>query len=146
MLLRFVHFDIHKFEFEEYLRTNRMNIIKNPPIFEEKNLNWKICLYWCADWMTFEDVQISGTKMLSVKVLPLVWFFAAVKMQIFWKHNFDHFGGQNQPTFKIFWKSIEQISLFRCSMRWLLKIFNNQGQERCLQSYWFGFSLLWRCK
>ena len=35
MLLRYVHFDIRKFEFEEYSRTNRMNIIKNQPtIFE----------------------------------------------------------------------------------------------------------------
>ena len=40
--------------------------------------------------MTFEDVQISGPKMLSVKVL--VWFFAAGKMQLFSKHIFDNFG------------------------------------------------------
>ena len=33
MLLRYVHFDIHKFEFEEYSRKNRMKTIKNEPIF-----------------------------------------------------------------------------------------------------------------
>ena len=34
MLLRFVHFDIHKFEFEDYSRKNTMKIIKNQLIFE----------------------------------------------------------------------------------------------------------------
>ena len=34
MLLRFVHFDIHKFEFKEYSRENKMKTIKNEPIFE----------------------------------------------------------------------------------------------------------------
>ena len=33
MSQRFVHFDIHKFEFEEYSRKNRMKTIKNEPIF-----------------------------------------------------------------------------------------------------------------
>ena len=53
---------------------------------------------------------------------------------------------KNQPTFEIFWKYIENLSLLRCSLGWPLKMCKYQGQKRCLQRYWYSFSLPWRCK
>ena len=70
MLLRFVHFDIHKFEFEEYSRKNRMKTIKNEPIFEIfKKYIEKSVFIEVHYGMTFKDVQILGNKKGSAKVL-----------------------------------------------------------------------------
>ena len=70
MLLRSVHFDILKFECEEYSRKNRIQIIKNQPIFELfKKYIEKTVVIEMQYGMTFEDVQISEAKKLSAKVL-----------------------------------------------------------------------------
>ena len=70
MLLRFVHFDIHKFVFEEYSRKKRMIIKKNLLLFEIFKKYIEKSLFIEVQYgMTFEDVQISEPKKVSAKVL-----------------------------------------------------------------------------
>ena len=48
----YVHFDIHKFEFEEYSRKNRMKTIKNEDIsvFGPKNY-FVVYIRWLAEFL-----------------------------------------------------------------------------------------------
>ena len=48
--------------------------------------------------------------------------------------------------FKYLKNTLKNLSLSRCSTGWPLKMCKYQGQKRCLQRYWYSFSLPWRCK
>ena len=48
--------------------------------------------------------------------------------------------------FKYIKNTLKNLSLSRCSTGWPLKMCKYQGQKRCLQRYWYSFSLPWRCK